>query len=311
MNVFIARAGKDIGKFPREEIPNLLEGGTILETDQYWHRGMEGWGHISDLLAARRFRPHAEAKAPPPADRVGKRAERETPPPPPVPPKNWALIGALLVAVLTATVGLGSWLIKPDWGDESPPAAASLGGAPPAEGPTDEEVREKAAADLRQSLDALPKFAVPPSTTFYTDVSGTMNRALSVRRPWKAVIVGSENTINPETEVTVSRTAFTVKAEYVDGVWTYTGYQATATDLDSLATTELKHNAQTPAPPTVVSLLRLKIPDGTDTSIAITNPGRATTAAPINGNLAPPSNVPASEPWPAASVGLRRKPERQ
>jgi hypothetical protein len=154
MNVFIARAGKDIGKFPREEIPNLLEGGTILETDQYWHRGMEGWGHISDLLAARRFRPHAEVKAPPPADRVGKRAERETPPPPPVPPKNWALIGALLVAVLTATVGLGSWLIKPDWGDESPPAAASLGGAPPAEGPTDEEVREKAAADLRQSLDA-------------------------------------------------------------------------------------------------------------------------------------------------------------
>ena len=265
MNVFIARAGKDIGKFPREEIANLVQRGDILESDEYWHRGMEAWGHISDLLAASRLRPNREPKAP--AVHVPRGPVRETPPPPASPPKNWLLIAALLVAASIGAIAAGTWLIKPDWSDESSPGAASLGASAPQ--PTDEEVRDKAAAELRQSMAALPKYAVPPSTTFYTDVSGTMNRALSRRRPWKAVIVGNENTINPETEETVSRTAFTVKAEYIDGVWTYTGYQAQVTDMHSLSATELKLDAQTPTPP-VVALLRLKIPENADTPVAIT-----------------------------------------
>lgn len=265
--MFIARAGKGIGKYPREEIANLLQGGAILESDHYWYSGMEEWGQISDLLAARRLLRYGEPTAP--GVSAARGPGRETPPPPPSPPKNWLLRGALLLAGVIGITALGTWLIRPDWADEASPGSVSLSGSALSQRLTDAEVRNEAAADMQQSLEGLPKYAVPPSTTFYIDVSATMYRNPSLRAPLKAVIVGSENTINLETEETVLRTAFTVRAEYLDGVWTYTSYHAKVTDMHSLATTELKHDPQAPTPPAVISLLRLKIPRSAETSIAM------------------------------------------
>ena len=96
-----------------------------------------------------------------------------------------------------------------------------------------------------------------------------MNRGLSPRTPWTAVIHGGENTINPETQESIGRTDFTVNAEYTDGAWTYTSYSSSATDAANSLSGTATHNAQLPTPPSVVGMLGLRIPDRPSTSVSI------------------------------------------
>jgi hypothetical protein len=275
VNVFIARDGVEIAEIPRDWIPDLVRSGEVLPTDHYWHEGMATWGVVGDDLAVPLpiARPAAEPQAEP-AGEPEAYAETDSVDDPVAEnqrrPKDWRRIGVISLAALVLIAGLATWLIRPDWPGATNPGAASFSGPAPSPPLTYAQVRDRAAAELQQMLDRLPKQAVPPSTTFYYDVSASMNRALSPRRPWTAVIAGSENTINLDTQQTVSRTAFTLNAEYVDGAWTYTSYRAAITDTQSSITTEIEHDAQAPAPPSVVVILRLKTPDYADTSIAIT-----------------------------------------
>jgi hypothetical protein len=267
VNVFIARDGVEIGECPRDEVANHLRSGEILETDHYWHEGMEAWGRIDDLLGIRSVRRYAEPYAPPVIAPPPQPAEEVGPPPP---PKNWRLIGATALGASLAVIALGAFLIKPDGPAGGERAEVSLRN--PAASPelTYEQVRDKAAAELQQALDRLPKKAAPPSHTFYYDTSATMNRGLSPRKPWSAVIRGSEQTVDAATEQTVSRTDFTVLAEYSDGAWTYSSYQGSLMNLADAVTTTAEHNAETSAPPGVVAMLGLRIPDRPETSLSIT-----------------------------------------
>jgi hypothetical protein len=161
-------------------------------------------------------------------------------------------------------------LIKPD---RSPAVRTETRLSSPTPTLSYAEVRDKAAAELQQGIDRLPKAATPPSTTFFYDVSASMNRGLTPRRPWSAIIRGRESTVDPETREPNSRTDFTINAEYVDGVWTFDSYNGVVTNLQTSQSATSEHSMgdlQATAPPAVVSLFGLRIPDRPNASISIT-----------------------------------------
>ena len=273
MNVFIARGTADIGRFPREQLPELARKGVIRRTDTYWHKGMDGWEPISDLLGPSVWEPGNEI---PVLDPIPERAEQSREPSPggsapgsaqessDTPPRRgaaWGKVAAISLAVLIGLVALGYLLIKPDTELMEPVTAKrSLGGSPtPAADAL--AVREKALADLRQRLERLPEQPAPPLNTYYYDFKIEMNETFQARTPWTVVIRGHENVLKPDSEETLSKTEFVLTADYTDGEWVYKTYRGTTLNMDDKTSSVIQHDAMRLAPPVLVGILGLKTAD--------------------------------------------------
>jgi hypothetical protein len=165
------------------------------------------------------------------------------------------------LAALVLIAGLATWLIRPDWPGATNPGAASFSGPAPSPPLTGIALRDKAQADLQQKLDRLPTTPTPPLNTFYYDLSVDMRKMISPRIPWTAIIRGGENTVNPDTNETLSRTEFTLQAEYRDGVWTYISYRGVVAIAVDSSSAEIEHHLGLDTPPTLVGMLGLKTID--------------------------------------------------
>lgn len=234
MDVHIARDGVIIGEYDEEDLVPLAARGELQLTDHYWREGMEDWQPLPELIGS------AAWEAPPP------RASRAV------------LAGGTILAL--ATIGVAAFYLiapdraRPNSGLTKPRAVPSVEETSAAE----RELRDKAAADLRQRIERLPALATPPLNTFYYDVAVRMNRTYLARTPWTAEIRGGENLVDPATGQTLRRTEFILTADYTEGEWTYRSYRASATEMESFAITEIEHDEKTPAPPSLVGMLGLK-----------------------------------------------------
>ena len=273
MNVFIARGTLDVGRFPQEQLPALARQGVIRRTDTYWHKGMDGWEPISDLLGPAVWEPGNDTAV---LDPIGARVEQsnasssagsapdsaegssETPPPRGM---ARALVAIISLAAVIGLAALGYLLIMPD-NDSMEPVPAQLSprsSPPPAQDTL--AIREKALADLRQRLERLPEQPSPPLNTYYYDFTTEMNETFDARTPWKAVIRGRENVLMPDSSETLSRTEFVLTADYTDGEWVYKTYSGATLNTQDQTTTELQHDEMRLAPPVVVGILGLKTRD--------------------------------------------------
>jgi hypothetical protein len=273
VNVFIARGSVDIGRFPQEQLPELARQGVIKRTDTYWHKGMDGWEPISDLLRPAVWEPGSET---PVLGPIAERAEqsrepatggssadqtqqsRETPPPRAL---GWGKVAIFCLGALVALAALGYMLIKPDAEPIEPGATRLMGGPASAVSPATTANREKAAADLQQRIARLPQQPSAPLNTYYYDISTELEETFATQSSWRAVIRGRENVLKPESEETRSQTEFTVTAEYVDGEWVYKSYRATTLNTEDQTTNTVQHDAMRIAPPVLVGILGLKTAD--------------------------------------------------
>ncbi|HMJ05196.1 MAG TPA: DUF4339 domain-containing protein [Chthoniobacterales bacterium] len=236
MNVFIARDGTVIGEYPRAELSERARAGELEMEDHYWHEGMDDWLLLPELLGPDAW------KAP-------------LPPPPPANPM--LILGGIGAALLA--IGLIAFLfIKPDRSVERSAPMSAGAVSSPLGATAAHELRDKAAADLRQKIERLPARATPPLNTFYYDVRVNMNKTLSLEIPWSATIRGGENLVDPKTDETVRRTAFTLEADYKNGVWVYKRYRATASNMTEATTTDIEDDENSPTPPSIVGMLGLK-----------------------------------------------------
>lgn len=268
VNVIIARDGEEIGDYPREQIANLVRSGKIQPTDIYWHEGMEAWGTVADMLGLSTVRPDGGPILEPAVSSPAAPAEPALEPPPHA--QDWVKIGAGVAVATLAVIGFAAFLIKPD-ATSLDAGTPTMGGAPVSPPLTDTEVRDKAAAQLRARIEALPSAAAPPLNTFYYDFNVDMKKMLSSRTPWVATMRGRENLINPETNETISRTEFLITAEYTDGEWRYDGYHGFVTNVTDGATTEEVRDRNSAMIPTVVGMLGLKTTDEPNARISLTN----------------------------------------
>lgn len=216
----------------------MAQAGTLEREDHYWREGMEDWLPLPDLLGV-------EAWEPP------------VPPQPPLSP--FAILGGFAAAVAVLAV-VAFLFIRPESPPENhPPMRANTPGPDrPGAGLAANELRDKAAADLRQKIERLPAQATPPLNTFYYDVRVNMNKTLSAEAPWSATMVGGENVVDPATQSTIRRTSFTLKTDYENGVWVYKQYRATVSNLDRGTTLEIEDDESSAAPPSIVGMLGLK-----------------------------------------------------
>lgn len=288
MNIYIAREGVEIGECEESDLDQLARGGQVLPGDYYWREGMESWRLLSDLLPAETWapppppvpppkpappeptataptlrleiaEPAAEATTLPPPHLATEAAAAwkhfRTPKPVRLPPQYRLplLGGGLLLALL-----LGIYLAR----SAGSGAAARDALFPPAQEkplPSADEVKEKAAADLRARLERLPARPEPPLHTFYYGVAVNMRRSASARIPWSAIVRGGENVVDPATEKTTQHTDFILTVEYRDGTWTFKSYRASVSDIVKEVTTEIDEKEDTAAPPSLVGMMGLKM----------------------------------------------------
>jgi hypothetical protein len=273
MNVFIARGSVDVGRFPRKQLPELAREGVIKRTDIYWHKGMDGWEPISDLLGPSVWErsnetpvldplPEEEGEASPAGSAADPaQPSSETPPPRQT---DWRKIAAIVLGALLGFVALAYLLIAPD-SEPTEPAGTNtvLGGPRSLASGAATAVREKATADLQQRIARLPQQPSAPLNTYYYDLTTELEETFSARTPFRAVIKGRENVLKPESDETLSKTAFTVTAEYADGEWTYKTYVGTTVNVQDQTTTTVRHDESRLAPPVLIGILGLKAPDHT------------------------------------------------
>jgi len=268
VNVFIGRDGAELGEFPRAELVQRARAGEFQPTDYYWYDGMEDWLLLGDLLSADAWSPLA-ALPPPAAASAPPVAAPPSPGVSPLPPvdapapsvktRSPDLLGAALVcaAGLVAFV-CAIYFVLRDNDDPADAASSSLVSPAPDAG-TDLQLRDRAVAALQQKLDRLPRRAEPPLNSFYYDVAIQMNPSFSERMPWSAIIRGRENLIDPATEKTIVATDFALSIVYRDGEWTYNEFRASASNMVEAVTNEIEHQGAAPAPPSLVSIMGLKI----------------------------------------------------
>ena len=295
MILFLARDGEELGECERHDLAQLVRENQVQTTDHYWHEGMTEWRLVSDLLteeppterAPRILKPRMETPAPSPErtqtpERTVRIAMDEPAPVPSKPyrdpkefirqrrrearePKNRGLPNPqlrLIIIVLAALlfVALGLYLFFTARADRAMHASALFQPTEKTPAPNADAIRDKATAELKEKIARLPSKAAPPQQNFFYDVNVNMQRSLSERAPWWAIIRGGENVVNPETQQTIVRTDFILTVEYRDGEWTFKHYRATASDLVKEETKEIEEDEKTPMPPSIVGVLGLKMP---------------------------------------------------
>ncbi len=237
MNAYIARDGEELGEFQRSDIEELARAGELRPTDYYWHEGMENWVLLEDLLGPDPWRP-------PPSLR-----------------SQLPLAGGVLAALVLAGLIAIYFVNATGAGGRSrtgrrPETASSTLLLDPAK---ERELRDRAAAELRQRIESLPGRPAPPLYTFFYDVAVQMRRSLSPPALWEAMVRGSENAVDPATEQTLRRTEFTLVTEYRDGAWAFKHYKSSTRNLAEPGQSEEEHDAHTATPPALVTMLGLKI----------------------------------------------------
>ena len=266
VNVYIARDGAEIGDYQQDALEGLAREGQLQPTDYYWHEGMETWLELGDLLGTEAWdppepRPAGEplAASEPLGEPKGVRTLEALIPRGPVARPRLIPIAAICAGlVVLATIAI--YFIK-SADSERANAPLLLGPSQPASRVVadPDSVRETAASDLRQRIERLPGKPVPPLHAFYYDVSVNMRKTYSAGVPWTAIIRGGENVIDPETEKTTLRTDFILTVDYREGEWTFQHYRASASDMLKSVTTEIEEDEKTPAPPSIVGMLGLKM----------------------------------------------------
>ena len=211
--------------------------GELQQEDHYWHEGMGDWLPLSEF--------------------VGREAwGRETAGPPSAlaPPLNRRVIlGGLATLIIVAAV-VGFLVIKPDRNE-----IAATPAALPSDAATELQLREKAAADLRQRIERLPATAKPPLNTFYYDVRVSMKKHFNPHIPWSAFIHGSANTVDSENGQTLSRTDFDLTTDYEDEEWGNADYQATVSTFSEKGVETSKEVQDSAAPASIVGMMGLKL----------------------------------------------------
>ncbi len=286
--VYIARDGTEIGECRRGDLEQLIREGELLPTDHYWHEGMDEWRAL-ETFAPREKVPAASAALPIEATQridtsepieATQRIETvqddvPAPEPPPADAEgaawNWKtlkvpadarkhlllaaiIVGGFLIAILIAIVVIR---LSHDPTPVRPAAVAAP--TPIVDREQDRQLRDKAAAELRAKLEALPSRAEPPLYTFYYDVAVDMRRSGSPRTPWEAIVRWSEIIVDPQSEQTTKRTEFMLRTEYRDGQWTFKHYKASTRDLVNPAETQDEQDEATRTPPPLVTMLGLRI----------------------------------------------------
>ncbi|MFL6569573.1 MAG: DUF4339 domain-containing protein [Chthoniobacterales bacterium] len=168
-----------------------------------------------------------------------------------------AIAGSVLLVVLIAIFFITRREAAPPIRAKPALRANSLDG--PVDPSKEQELRDNAAADLRAKIERLPANAEPPLNTFYYDVAGDMRRSVAPRVWFEAVVRGSENVVDPQTQQTVRRTEFTLTAQFRDGSWFLKQYHGEAHSFAEQSDSVEEADEKTPAPPLVVTLLGLKL----------------------------------------------------
>ncbi|MDQ6861256.1 MAG: DUF4339 domain-containing protein [Verrucomicrobiota bacterium] len=238
LTAYVARAGVELGAYWRDEIRERAEAGEFQPDDYYWHEGMDKWIRLGDLLG--------------PASWIAP-----TPPRPPTTVKQKLIIGGAVAGGFALVLFIAIFFITRR--DGALPVRGTRVATDAADPAKDHEQRDKAAGELRAKIERLPDRAAPPLNVFYYDVSVNMRRAVAARTSWQALIRGSENAVDPATEQTIRRTEFTLQTDYRAGEWVFIHYKASTRNLAEPGESEDEHDANTVAPPLVVTLLGLKI----------------------------------------------------
>ncbi len=295
MILYLARDGEELGECERQDLAQLVREAQVQTTDHYWHEGMTEWRLVSDLLAeetpaekaTRVLKPRMETPAPtterPKTPERTVRIAMDEPAPVPSKPyrdpkefirqrrrapreaKNLGLPNTrlrLIIIVLAALliVALGLYIFFSARADKLAHATALFQPTEKPPAPNADAIRDKATAELKEKIARLPGKASPPQQNFFYDINVNMQRSLSERAPWWAIIRGGENVINPETQQTIVRTDFILTVEYRDGEWTFKHYRASASDMVKEERKEIEEDEKTPMPPSIVGELGLKMP---------------------------------------------------
>jgi hypothetical protein len=276
VTVYIARGGAEIGECRRGDVEQLMREGELLPTDHYWHDGMEDWAALEQFAAPEKKTQPARALQIETTQRI-EITQKEAPtgnatgaPAPQAPRSCKALtfppearkhlllagiiVGGFVFAVLIAVI-----VIRLGHDPAPVRAAAASAPTPIVDRERDRELRDRAAGQLRTKLEALPQRAEPPLYTFYYDVAVDMRRSGSPRTPWEAIVRGSENTVDPQTEQTTKRTEFMLRVEYRDGQWAFKHYNGRTRNLAKPGESEEEADETTTTPPALVTMLALRV----------------------------------------------------
>ena len=101
--------------------------------------------------------------------------------------------------------------------------------------------------------------AAAPLNTFYYDIAVDLRRSLLPHTTFEAMIRGSEDVVDPQTQQTTRHTAFRLTSGYRDGEWIFLTYSGSTKNLLDGSESQDEHDANTAAPPLLVTLLGLKI----------------------------------------------------
>jgi hypothetical protein len=272
VDVFIARDGVEIGECREEDLAQLAREGQLQATDHYWREGMETWRQLRELLPPETWeaKPAAEPEVQKEEPALATASLAATQPiaidEPPARAVSaipfWrsrqfriATIAFAVVLVLAIAV----YFFAARGAERRARSAAFFPSAQEKPRVSDDAVRDKAVAELREKIARLPERPTAPLHTFYYDVTVNMQKSLSLRVPWTALIRGREDTVDPETNKTTVHTEFILEAEYRNGEWLFKQYHGTANDMVKEETTQIEIDPRGPVPPSVVGLLGLKV----------------------------------------------------
>ena len=103
MQIYVTRAGQQLGPFETEAVKAKLRDGALTPDDLAWHEGAAGWAPLSTIPGLVEVSAAPPAPPPPPPPPPG-----EFPPPPPPPPGAG---GAFYPPAIPSSLGAKPWLL--------------------------------------------------------------------------------------------------------------------------------------------------------------------------------------------------------
>ena len=64
MNIKFGRDGQEVGEYPEEAVPALLQSKVLRPTDMFWHEGLPEWTSVASRWPAPVTQQHSEQSAP-------------------------------------------------------------------------------------------------------------------------------------------------------------------------------------------------------------------------------------------------------